>query len=344
MLKKKFLLEDILESSLSVLLDGCDIVSVDKSSYGRSDDERMKHNIYGLARSEAKVKSLVEQFSNLGFYLVAHKNGISTFYRYGAKELFDALVLKSEKYKRYGEIYYSLDYPDFGVKPSRLLVVFSSVADFSYNADIERRCFFKNFTTISKYVPYDTIVVRVSDFGGVVGNFYLNSNYSNEIESDIQKLLYDLEGMTGVKKENTILYGGSKGGTGALYHGLKGGYYFVAVDPIVSDEHYEEKHNDRHFTKNTFPVTKKDKFDNLLLECEKTKGYIISSHNSPIYKYLSSMNFPKDVSLIDVRHKNIKDHSDVGVNTINLLMLLINSIFYKFEVNVESIVYHEINI
>lgn len=344
MLEKKFLLADLLDASISVLIDGCDILLIDKSDFGKNDNEKLNHNIYGLARTNAKVKSLVTQLSNFGIFLVAHKDGVSTFYRYKNKELFDSIFLKNGKYRRYGEFYYSLDLPSSSIKPSKLLVVFSSVADLPYNADIERRCFFKNFSTISKYIPYDTIVVRISDIGGVVGNFYLNSNYSNEVESGIQDLLNNLEEITGIKKENTILYGVSKGGTGALYHGLGGGYNFVAVDPIVSDEHHEEKYNDSHFTKGTFPCSKQEKFNKIVLGCEKSNGYIISSRYSPIFDSLCSINFKNDVALIDVQHKNIKDHPDVGPNTINLLMLLINSIFYKFEINVKTSISHEINV
>lgn len=231
------------------------VIKIDKSAFGKDANARLNHNLYGLARSYAEAKDVSIQLSKLGYFMVSHENGVSTFYNYSDKSLYDQILLP-KLYTRFKSIYYSIEWPQAGIKPSRVLVIFSSVADLPYNADIERRLIFKNFKTIAKYIPYDTAIVRISDIGGIVGSFYLNNYFSMDLEDSIQTLLKDLGNLTGVGHEDIVLYGVSKGGTGALYHGLVGDYKFAAVDPIVSDDHHERKHNDSHFTIDAFPPQK----------------------------------------------------------------------------------------
>lgn len=329
--EKKLSLKAFLSDNSEDLLCDCDVLYLDKSDFGVNDDARLKHNIYGLARVHEGAKKVVTQLSNRGYYMVDHKDGVSIFFNFRNKEIFDRIFFK-EGFSRFGSLYYSIDNPPSGVLPTRLLVVFSSVADFPYNASILRRCFFKNFANVYKYIPYDTIVVRVSDIGAIVGSFYLNNNFNSAVEHDIQSLLSELYILTGVCKSNTVLYGVSKGGTGALYHGLKTGFNFVAVDPIVSDEYHEDKYGDSHFTKGTFPISKQSKFNALLsnsLDLNSNSGYIITSRSSPIFSYIKNADFHKYAKIIDVFHDDIKDHPDVGPNTVNILLMIINAFFYK---------------
>ncbi len=330
-MNKNLPLEAFFNGNLKELLYGCDVLYLDKSRFGESEVAKLKHNIYGLARVHEGAKLVVTHLSNLGYYMVDHKDGVSVFYNFNNKDKFDR-IFSNEGFSRFGNLYYSIDKPPSNISPTRLLVVFSSVADFPYNASIVRRCFFKNFTNVSKYIPYDTIVVRISDIGPVVGSFYLDNNYNSEVESDLQSFLSELYRLTGVCKSNTILYGVSKGGTGALYHGLKAGLSFVAVDPIVSDEHHEKKYGDSHFTLGTFPRSKQSKFNELLnngLDFNPEFGYIITSRCSPIFPYIVNANFQNNVRVLDVFHDEIKDHPDVGPSTVNILLMIINGFFYK---------------
>lgn len=329
--EKKISLKAFFTDNLKELLCDCDVLYLDKSDFGGNEDAKLKHNIYGLARVHEGAKKVVIQLSNLGYYMVDHKDGVSVFYNFKNKEIFDRIFFK-DGFFRFRSLYYSIDNPPSGVLPTRLLVVFSSVADFPYNASIIRRCFFKNFANVSKYIPCDTIVVRVSDIGPVVGSFYLNNNYNSEVESDVRSLLSELHKFTGICKKNTVLYGVSKGGTGALYHGLKAGFGFVAVDPIVSDEHHENKYADSHFTEGTFPNSKQSKFNELLtssIDLNSNFRYIITSRSSPIFSYIKEANFQNFVKVIDVCRDDIKDHPDVGPNTVNILLMILNAFFYK---------------
>lgn len=81
------------------------------------------------------------------------------------------------------------------------------------------------------------------------------------------------------------------------------------------------------------PLRKFDKFTTLLRHHSnsyKSKGYVISSNQSPIFEYITKLKLPNNTHVIDVLHKNIKDHPDVGPNSINILTMVINELFYQF--------------
>ncbi|NYT79830.1 XcbB/CpsF family capsular polysaccharide biosynthesis protein [Alcaligenaceae bacterium] len=337
--ERSFLFTDLSDNLITKSLDECEIVHIDKSNFGQGDAKK-NHNLYGLARSDRNAKSLVTQLSNLGYYLTDHKDGISTFYNYKNKELYDSILI-DQNTSRWKDIYYSIQYPENNIRPSRVIFVFSSVADFPYNQNINRRCFFKNFKNINRYIPYDTAIVRVCDVGGVVGSFYMNNNYDLFFEQKIQEFLRYAYGFLNVSKDNVVLYGGSKGGTGALLHGILGGYKFVAVDPIVSDDFHETAYNDSHFTKGTFPERKFDRFSRICNEGSK-RGYIITSSGSPVFEYIRKIADKNNINYIDVVHQDIKSHPDVGKNTINILMMLVNSMFYNVSLSVDGKINHSL--
>lgn len=307
---------------------------VDKHTLGSTDDEKLNYNLYTLARKNTNVKNLVIELCNHGFVIVSHKNGISRFVRItNGNDLLP--YMKGYEYTElaaHGRMIYSLESPAT-MSAKRMLVVFSSVADNPYATNLAKRNFFKNFSSISKYMPPDTCILRLSDIGGVVGSFYLNNNYDSNIEAATQEVILKVSSMLGISKENIVFYGVSKGGTGSLYHGVMGGYKVVAVDPIVADDHHEQTHNDSHFTIGTFPKRKLEKFTELLNTSEVTNApCIITSSGSPIFKYINELSkvtaLYERASIYDYQHKHITDHPKVGPNSVNLLTTLLNGQFY----------------
>ncbi len=309
-----------------------DQIIFDKSELGETEQERIDYNLYANARKYPKVKDFVINLANNGFYMTAHSQGISTFSSISNIDKFSELA--KIKKQRFNNIFFDLELLNTNEKKQNLLVIFSSVADFPYNADISRRNFFPNFKSIYKYIPYNTNILRISDIGGVVGSFYLNNNFNLQVESNIQTLLKKIATDLSIAKENIVLYGVSKGGTASLYHGILGGYKCVAVDPIVCDEYHQKKHQDSHFTIGTFPESKKEKFKQLMNQNIHENVNIIYSKNSPIFKDIESIIKSNDkykkINYFNIEHPKIKDHPDVGPNTINILMLIINNLFYEF--------------
>lgn len=307
---------------------------IDKSELGKSDNEKQNYNLFATARENQNVKDLVVDLANNGYFLVEHKNGISIFEQFITAEKFKH-NLTTSNVQIFNDLFYTLDNPKINTSTPRLLVVFSSVADYALNASIARRNFFTNFGTIGKYIPSNTFILRVSDIGGIVGSFYMNNNFSNNIETDIQRLLKSILVQYNIAKDDVVLYGASKGGTASLYHGILGQYKTISVDPIVSNTYHEKKYNDPHFTIGTFPQTKQEKFSEFIQTHPiKSDINIIYSKRSPIYTDVISIiknnDINQDIHYIHSNHPNIKDHPDVGKNTINVVTMIINNLYYNF--------------
>jgi hypothetical protein len=331
--KKIVLTSETITTDIKVDFSSKKFIIIDKSTIGLDENECLNHNVFALARKNMYVKKLVVELVNEGYFLVEHKNGFSTFEKFISADKFKH-NLTNDNLKIFHDLFYTLQTPQIQSKNPKLLVVFSSVADFSLNASISRRNFFTNFKSIGKYIAPDTYILRISDIGGVVGSFYLNNNFNKEVETSVQLLLEHIINELDIIKENVLFYGASKGATASLYHGIIGGYNVVAVDPIVSDVYHEKTYNDPHFTQGTFPVTKQEKFIKILKEYEINSDInIIYSENSPIYNDINKVIKDNDVfekiNYINVVHPKIKDHPDVGPNTIDILTLIINNIFYK---------------
>jgi len=259
---------DLIRAAIAVDLSSDEIL-VDRKALGTTDDERLKYNLYTLASKNGNFKKLVVDLCNEGFVIVGHRARVSRFVRFSSAEAMLPFMGGYEytELLTHERIIYSLEKPPSMVA-RRMLVVFSSVADPRYASNLAKRNFFKNFSTVGKYIPHDTCVLRLSDLGGVVGSFYLNNNSDSRVEASVQEIIALVARKCAISKEDIVCYGGSKGGVGALYHAVMGGYKAVAVDPVIGEEHYELVHNDCHFTVGTFPVRRFDKFVNLLKTSE----------------------------------------------------------------------------
>jgi hypothetical protein len=328
------LTEEMLSSQININFPS-KCIYVDRSNVGILSER--KHNLIGFSKREKYVAEFVVQLASKGFFLVSSFDGKSKFEKFTSAENFKSYV-KVKNLKIYNNLYYTLANSSLSFSNKRLIVVFSSVADRAFNADISVRNFFTNFETISKYIPQNTYVLRISDIGGIIGNFYMNTVFSNTIEEDIQGLLNFILQSNNINKEDVVLYGSSKGATSALYHGILGGYKCIAVDPIVSDEYHEIESGDSHFTKEygkyrIYPQSKQDKFRNLMKTTAITSDInIIYSQNSPIYGAINNIikehDLEKKIKYLNVCHPKIKTHPDVAPKTINILMLVLNNLFY----------------
>ena len=310
-------------------------VLVDRSKVGADETQRLKHNLLGLARSSDNVRSFVSHLSNKGFFLVDHTQGVSRFEHLSDHSTF-AQFFKDDSLQLRNGMFYSIEKPSLNVGAPRLLVVFSSIADYPLNASISRRMFFKNFPTIAKYVPKNTYILRIADIGSVLGSFYLNSNFDSDFTGKTQNLIQAIAKELSVQNSDIVLYGASKGATGAFYHGVTGSYAAVAVDPIVSDKYYLHEKKDAHFVEGNFPSYKEAVFSTLLNEVEPSSPiHVITSPSSEQYQYidqlLSSHRGNRSLMLYRFSNPNISTHTDVGPQTINFVTAMINNLFYGIE-------------
>lgn len=333
--------EDTVFENLDIDYD-VDEIYINKSSVGKNKDEKLIHNFLAVGRQNNAAKKLIAALSSHAFYLVKHTNGVSVFKNFKDSNVF-INSFEDKNIKCWDDTFYTLDEPfSKGGSKKRLLVIFSSIADFPFNASISRRVFFKNFSTIAKYIPKNTYILRIADLGGVLGGFYLNSNADSNFENKVQNLIRKVQEDEGIADAQVVFYGGSKGATGALYHGLKMGIKTLAVDPIVSDEFYIKTYNDLHFVEGAFPCYKQEKFSNLMLENSNKKLNfikVITSPNSEQYSYIQNIILSSNTTINNYIFSNpyIKSHPDVGKQTLNFATAMLNNLLYDVSMDTSFI-------
>lgn len=339
--QKIYFTQDVKFSDLDINFNVNEIY-IDKSSIGKDDKEKLNFNMLAVGRTNPEAKKLIAALSNNKFFLTSHKNGISLFTKFVNGESF-LPNFNNKDVKVWNDTFYTLDKPISGELPnSRLLVVFSSIADLAFNANIDRRMFFKNFPDVAKYIPKNTYILRIADIGGVLGGFYLNSHADMDFESKVQSLIRKIQLEYSISDEYTVLYGTSKGATGALYHGIKMGLKAVSVDPIISDEYYLEKYNDLHFITNVFPISKQEKFNQLFAESKDLKNIkLITSPKSENFKYISELLL---LSELDVCSYIFNDHNITGSKSIEEYMLtfittMLNNTLYNIDLKDNIVAY-----
>lgn len=327
--------ENTLAIDLNIDFD-CQEVYIDKSTIGKDDNEKANYNFLAVGRKNNEAKKVIADLANHGFFLTHHKNGVSLFKKFINGESFSKNFDKNIQV--WNDILYAVESPVQPAGECKLLVLFSSIADLPFNASISRRMFFRNFDTIKKYVPQNTYVLRIVDLGGVLGSFYLPSNFDPSFGNKIQELIKKVAFENTISDSNIILYGSSKGGTGALYHGLLSGYKTLAVDPIVSDRFYLEKHNDQHFVTNVFPESKDELFSRLMREygeVDLSNIHIVTSPRSEQFESVYHEIILKNDSIHNYIFSNpaIKSHPDVAVQTLNFVTSMLNNLLYDLKIN-----------
>ncbi|MDG6132805.1 XcbB/CpsF family capsular polysaccharide biosynthesis protein [Lactococcus formosensis] len=235
-------------------------------------------------------------------------------------------------------IFYTLELQDLkfrGLKNPKMVVIFSHFGPDSINAG--ERTLQKYFSNIRTFIQPNSIILRIMDFNRSHGSFYLNTtNYPN-FEERIQKLIATLAQKNKIKSEDIVLLGSSKGGTGALVHGLIGNYKNLSVDPIINDNYFVENKNDWHFMKGARELD----FSIKIRECSEKfsrKGQSIIIANSTVsstFREINRLSNISEIKIYDTKNKlAYENHSLVGPTAkfemITLLNLLLNQELIKF--------------
>lgn len=236
---------------------------VDTSDAGRPLADMMK-----LALDDGDVKRLLVALTNRGYVLYYNIENESRFIRADRiRHHWEAVKSGKYEYSDSGVVH-SLEMPSSG-RAERLIVVMSPLS----SSPCFSRYFRPSFGTLMKYIAPNTAILRLADLGGVKGAFYMNTIALPQNSMNVHGLIRRHAEQLGVKDKSIILYGASKGGTVALFHGLSGGWKFVAVDPIVSDHWYEVHKRDYHFTAGgVFPSSKQAVFSELMSEVSESGG------------------------------------------------------------------------
>lgn len=289
-------------------------------------------SLINLARTEQQAYNDLIFLANNGFYVydVKNNNTVTSFVQHNTvSETWNRV--SSGEYLIDDGIVYSFTKPLINYDILNLLVIFSSISSDMYQPYLSRY-FEQNFSSIQKHIAPNTAILRIADIGGITGAYYLDTYYLKNNESKIQKLIKKIS--QSIDASKTVLFGISKGGSGALYHALLGEYDFLAVDPIVDDHFYLTKCNDLHFVKNIFLQEKSIKFKNIIENInfpESNIGSVICSPYSEQYNYISRLLFEKcsrNFSFFVNNNPKITKHPEVAPNSVPMMTNILNNILH----------------
>lgn len=321
-----------LEEVLSLLDTNAEVgyVHVNHREVGKEGE-----SLINIARNNKAAKLLLVGLANRGFLTYVVRDSVTSLVHLSELPRLWIPIKEGEySYSKKGVVY-TYTPPVRGGAANKLLVIFSQIADKPHSASLNRH-FMKNFPTLQKYIPSDTGVLRVADMGGVIGAYYMNTIALPENEDVLQEFLSGFIYDNKINKNNVVFYGASKGGSGALYHSVLGQYKAVAVDPVLSDDHYLKQHNDFHFIEGVFEEDRERRISNLVkaVGLSAPRISIVTSDRSAQYHYIKKILEPilPKISIFNSVDKKIKLHPDVGPNTIPLTVMLINMHLYGIEV------------
>lgn len=289
-------------------------------------------NIIKLARNNTNAyKQYIDIISNDFLLISHHKDRYDVFMKrikYHPEKLKNYSDLK-----RYKELIYTLTLPNIKKKsntlPNRLLVLFSHMNGSKYDSsNAIERLFVHYFDDIQRSLVKNVFVLRLADLNLSHGSYYSNTENYPDYEEQIQGLIKYICNEYDIKQNNVVLYGGSKGGAGALLHGAIGDYKVVAGDPIINTYLYDKK--DWHFVKNFKVEDLTDKIINYAKNND-TKKYIFASSvlkfNFDVISNLAeqSNNLIKVVDLSN--DEMIKKHPQITSQSVPEQITLINLLF-----------------
>lgn len=281
-------------------------------------------NIIQLARRNDDIYNIYKDLLKNDYILYYHKDGKSKFYK--RKHIKD-LWRRKDLHKQ-GDIFYTLDYPN-GRKINndinkKLLVIFNCMpGETHYDSyAISNRIFPKTFPEIERSLVKNVHILRPMDLNLSHGSHYINTVNNQNMEQDIVDTINNVKGKLGIDDKDIVLYGVSKGGTGALYYSSLLDLKSLAVDPIISLGEYNK--NDAHFLRGFRKEDLTEDINNNLSRKSNEEKYIIGSENVRFnYSKLEGIK-GDNIKKFNKIDEHIKSHPDVSKNTVPEQLMLLN--------------------
>lgn len=186
----------------------------------------------------------------------------------------------------------------------KMLVLFNAAINMMAVSAADRQAPANYYQSLQKFLPENTLLLRIADSNLISGSYYQNTenfpNYEEEIQNLIKKVAVD----NGIPLSNIVCYGGSKGGIGALIHGLIGNYPIVAFDPKINREEFMQEKGDLHFCLDLVAVDFTERINGLLADTKMDAHdiKIYSSESVPMYSYIMNLNKEK-CEILNVKYK-----------------------------------------
>lgn len=286
-----------------------------------------ENNLITLARTNETAYKMYKELLSRDYVMYFFDQGISKF----QKRKYVNELWKKKDLQQHNGIYYTVTAPQERrynkLEANKLLVLFTCMPEKSEHDGyhLRARMFPQFFSGIDKSLVKNVHIMRIMDLNASVGSHYVKTTNYPEMEDDIQSAIQKVARELDVNDEDIVLYGASKGGTGAILHGSALDYKSLAVDPIINLEYYNKK--DYHFLVNLREVDLSDRL-NQSLENSKRKKYIICSPTISFnYDNVQKINKHNTVKIIELIDEHIKKHSDVSKSSVPLQLMVINNLF-----------------
>lgn len=286
-----------------------------------------ENNLITLARTNETAYKMYKELLHRDYVLYFFDQGISKFQK--RKHVNDLWV--KQDLEQHNGVYYTLRGPEEGqsnkLQSNRLLVVFSSMPKKANNDHfkLRERMFAPHSPNLGQSLVKNVHIMSIMDLNASHGSHYVKTTNYPEMEEDIQTAIQKVAKELNVDNEDIVLYGISKGGTGAILHGAALDYKALAVDPIINLSHYND--DDHYFLKDLREVDLGGRL-NLDLQGNKRKKYVICSPSVAFnYENIQKINKHSSVQIIELVDEHIKKHSEVSKNSVPLQLMVINNLF-----------------
>ncbi len=276
-----------------------------------------------LAVVNKNVKKNFKQLLANDYMLAEHIDGVSYFQKR------KTLTFSDPHLKYFEDLKYTIQdkIDQRAHRPNKMLVIFSHFSG-DFGPHVSKRLNFNIWNDVQKSLVKDTIVLRIMDYNLSHGSGYINTPNFPDFERQVQDLiLFEMEEQN-VSKKNVVLWGSSKGATGATYHALLGDYKLVAIDPILDEAMYIQEKEDVHFIDGLRTVDLVPAINTLInnSDYEFKKIVISNSHYSSNYDTLQRLSKSDKISLLDIDMPNAYDHLEVvGYNSKVQSVTLLNA-------------------
>lgn len=191
---------------------------IDTTGARKSTDDLMK-----IALNDPVAKALIIKLTQLGFSLYYNDDNESRFIRQDRIRHHWPAIKDGSYLITDDDIVYTIEQPA-SERVDKIVVIFSPIN----SKPRLSRYFWPSFSKLMKFLPPNTAVLRIADVGGVKGAFYMDTVAQPHNADAVHNLIETTIAEHSLENSDVVLYGASKGGTGAAFHGLRGGWSFVA--------------------------------------------------------------------------------------------------------------------
>lgn len=279
-----------------------------------------------IFKQNAKAHQMALKLAKKDYVLHGNKG---TFYRFVKRT-----ELKT-KFPKFKEVHYRILPPKESKKywGNRLLVRMMGFSSHHAPSIIERN-FQQDFLTLRDSVVKNTYILEIGDINLIAGSFYTNTKNYPDYENQIQELIELVAKKYEIDHNNIVLYGASRGGTGAMLHAALGNYKFVVADPVINDTAWYLD-SDSHYVDGVRNIDLTDKICSALDSYHRLKddGIVISTSNVGV-TFSSHLRLPLDkLSLLDTNLR-IYEHPPFNGKTVPIQLSYINNLLIKDTIHV----------